>query len=86
MQEIQREVAEYFLKNQSRMYDEPVAESVEEAIEFLEDCMAMVFDNIDDLKDYLEEDADITDMDDEEIEDSLEVFKLPDGRYLLVEA
>ena len=53
MQEIQREVAEYFLKNQSRMYDEPVAESVEEAIEFLEDCMAMVFDNIDDLKEYL---------------------------------
>ena len=86
MQEIQKDVAEYFLKNQERMYDEPVAETVEEAIEFLEDCMAMVFEDIETLKEYLSEDADITDMSDEDIEESLEVFKLPDGRYLLVEA
>lgn len=86
MQNIDKEIAKFFLENQDRMYDEPVAESVEDAMEFLEDSMAMVFDNIGELKDYLSEDADITEMTDDDIEDALEVFKLPDGRYLLVEA
>ena len=34
------ESIEVFLKEQGRLYDEPVAETVEEAEEFLEDCMA----------------------------------------------
>lgn len=29
------------MKEQGRLYDEPVAETVEEAEEFLEDCMAV---------------------------------------------
>lgn len=35
------ESIEIFLKEQGRLYDEPVAETVEEAEEFLEDCMAV---------------------------------------------
>lgn len=35
------ESIEVFLKEQGRLYDEPVAETVEEAEEFLEDCMAV---------------------------------------------
>ena len=34
-----------FLKNQEQLFDEPVAETLEEAEEFLEDCMAVVVDN-----------------------------------------
>ena len=39
-----KEAVEVFLKDQSRLYDEPVAETSEEALEFLEDCMAVVLD------------------------------------------
>ena len=60
---------------------------VEEAMEFLEDCMASVFNNVKELKKYWEEEGvDIEDMSDDEILESLEVFELPDGRILLVEA
>ena len=40
------ESIEVFLKEQGRLYDEPVAETVEEAEEFLEDCMAVEVKNI----------------------------------------
>ena len=33
---------ETFLKNQGQLFDEPVAETYEEAEEFLEECMAVV--------------------------------------------
>ena len=38
--------AEVFLKEQTKLYDEPVAQDIEEAKEFLEDCFAQVFDNL----------------------------------------
>jgi len=75
-----------FLKNQSRLFDEPVAETLEEAEAFLEDCMAAVVDNIGEVREFLEmEGMDVEDMSDEELEDASEVFRLPDGRYLIVE-
>ena len=40
------EAVEVFLKDQSRLYDEPVAETPEEAQEFLEDCQAVEVENI----------------------------------------
>lgn len=87
MQMIGSKEAEFFLNNQSKLFDEPVANTVEEAIEFLEDCMASVFNNVKELKKYWEEEGvDIEDMSDDEILESLEVFELPDGRILLVEA
>ena len=35
----------YFLENQSQLFPEAVAETPEEAEEFLEDCMAVVCKN-----------------------------------------
>lgn len=77
----------YFLKHQSQLFDEPVAETPEEAEEFLSDCMAVICRNLREVKEYLDESgADITGMSDQDIEDAGEVFVLPDGRYLVVEA
>lgn len=77
----------YFLEHQSQLFDEPVAESPEEAEEFLEDCMAAVCRDLKEVKEYLDESgADITGMSDREIREAQEVFELPDGRYLVVEA
>ena len=42
MNEIDEMCAEVFLKEQGRLFDEPVAETVDEAMEFLEDCFAQV--------------------------------------------
>ncbi len=75
-----------FLKNQAQLFDEPVAETLEEAEAFLEDCMAAVVENIDEVKEFLEEEGlDVDSMSLEEIEEASEVFPLPGGRYLIVE-
>ena len=77
---------EVFLKEQGRLYDEPVAETVEEAEEFLEDCMAVEVKNIKEVRKYLDEaGADVSGMSDEELEEACEVFALPSGGYLIVE-
>ena len=81
-----KESVETFLKEQSRLYDEPVAESYEEAEEFLEDCMAVVVESLDEVKEYFEEiGADVEEMSKEELEEASEVFVLPNGKYLIVE-
>lgn len=85
MNEIDELCAQVFLKEQSRLFDDPVCEDEDEAIEFLTDCFAQVFDSEKELREYLDEEGmDISDVDD--ISDVLEVFALPDGRYLYVEA
>ena len=77
---------EVFLKKQSQLFDEPVAESLEEAEAFLEDCMAVVVDSLEEVREYFEENgSDISDMSDEELEEASEVFALPSGEYLIVE-
>lgn len=79
--------AEVFLREQGKLFDEPVAENIDEAREFLEDCFAQVFDGLDEVRKYLaEEGMDVEDMSDEELEEQLEVFKLGDGHYFVVEA
>ena len=86
MYEYDEECLKTFLKNQSQLFDEPVAESIEEAEAFLEDCMAAVVDNIDEVRDVLDgEGLDVDGMSSEELEEASEVFALPDGRYLIVE-
>ena len=80
-----KEYLEAFLKNQSQLFDEPVAETLEEADYFLEDCMAMVFHTFKELKRYFKENMDASGMSDEEIREASEVFELPDGRFLVVE-
>ena len=80
------ECLKVFLKKQLQLFDEPVAESLEEAEAFLEDCMAVVVDSLDEVREYFEENgADVTHMSDEELEDASEVFALPNGGYLIVE-
>ena len=75
-----------FIKKQGQLFDEPVAESLEEADAFLEDCMAVVVDNIRDVRDYLDESGmDIDGLSDDEIEEQAEVFALPGGQFLIVE-
>ena len=79
--------AEVFLKEQGKLFDEPVAETLEEAKDFLEDCFAQVFDSIEEVREYLDEEGmDVSGMSDEELGDELEVFKLDDGHYFVVEA
>lgn len=64
-----------------------VADSLEEAEAFLEDCMAVICDSIKEVKQFLDESgADVSGMSNHEIEEAEEVFSLPDGRYLVVEA
>ena len=66
--------------------DEPVAESLDEAEAFLEDCMAVVVKSLKEVREYFEENGtDISDMSDEDLEEASEVFALPSGKYLVVE-
>lgn len=75
-----------FLKKQGQLFDEPVAETIEEAEEFLEDCMAVVCNSLKEVKEYWEDNGmDMQGMSDQDIEEALEVFPLPSGRYLVVE-
>ncbi len=86
MAEFTNEYLDAFLENQDRLFDQPVAETREEAEAFLEDCMAEIVDSLEDVREYLEElGMDVADMSDEDLEDASEVFALPDGRYLIVE-
>lgn len=80
------EVLDFFLDNQTKLFDEEVASTRDEADEFLEECMAQVVDSIEEVREYFEElGSDIDGMSDDDIEEASEVFKLPDGRYLVME-
>ena len=75
MNEYDEECLLTFLKKQSQLFDEPVAETMEEAEAFLEDCMAVVVDSLDEVREYFEESgADVENMDAEELEEASEVF------------
>ena len=47
MYEYDEECLKTFILNQGQLFDEPVAETLEEAEAFLEDCMASIVDSID---------------------------------------
>lgn len=75
-----------FLKEQKKLFDEPVAETLEEAEAFLEDCMAVVVNSIQEVREYFEEEGvDVEGMSAEELAEASEVFAIPDGTYLIVE-
>lgn len=81
-----KESVETFLKNQGRLYDEPVADSYEEAEEFLEDCMAVEVKTLKEVRRYLDEaGADVEGMSNKELLEACEVFALPSGGFLIVE-
>lgn len=82
-----KDVINYFLENQNQLFDEEVATTPNEAQDFLEDSMAVVVDDIEDVIEYFDEMGVDTDgMTDDEIAQQSEVFTLPDGRYLVVNA
>jgi len=86
MHEFDDAVLECFLENQLQLFPENVAESYEEAEEFLEDCMAVVVNSVDEVLEFFEEEG--IDMDgatDEDILEASEVFDVGDGRYLIVQ-
>ena len=86
MYEYDEECLRTFLKMQSQLFDEPVADTLEEAEAFLEDWMAVIVDSVREVREYVEESgADVEGMSDEELEDASEVFELPNGQYLIVE-
>ena len=81
-----KEYLETFLMHQTQLFDEPVAETIEEADEFLDDCMAVVADSLRDVRDYFEENGmDTAGLTKEELLEQAEIFALPDGKSLIVE-
>ena len=81
-----KEYLETFLAHQTQLFDEQVAETIEEADEFLDDCMAVVADSLRDVRDYFEENGmDTAGLTKEELLEQAEVFALPDGKFLSVE-
>ena len=75
-----------FLKNQEQLFEEPIAETFEEAEAFLEECLAVVVDSLKEVREFMDEEAmDGEGLSDKELEEQSEVFRLPDGKYLIVE-
>lgn len=78
-------VIQIFLEKQLQLFPEIVAETPEEAEEFLDICMASVCRNIKEVRECFDEyGADVSGMKKADLEAAEEVFRLPDGRYLVV--
>lgn len=87
MHEYDEAVLNCFLENQLQLVPEKVAENIDEAEAFLEECMAVVVDSLDEVWDYFDEEGiDLEGQEKEEIVDAPEVFDIGDGRYLIVES
>ena len=81
-----KEAIKVFLKQQGQLFDENVAETPEEAQEFLDECMAVEVNSIKEVRKYLDAmGADVAGMSAEELMEASEVFALPGGRFLIVE-
>lgn len=79
-------VVQCFLENQLQLYPEKVAETYEEAENFLEECMAVVVNSVKEVWEFFEEEGiDMEGAEEEEILEADEVFDVGDGRYLIVE-
>ena len=79
------ECAKVFLRDQKQLFDEPVAYDLDEAKEFLEDCMAVYCKDIKELREVMDDEGmDVSELNDELLE-QLEVFKLDNGGYFFVE-
>jgi len=86
MHEYDDAVLRCFIKNQGQLFSENVAENLDEAEAFLEECMAIVVDSAQEVLEYFDEAGiDIEGADEESILEADEVFDVGDGRYLIVE-
>ena len=87
MHEYDEAVLNCFLQNQLQLLPEKVADNIDEAEAFLEECMAVVVDSIDEVWNYFDEEGiDLEGQEKEESVDAPEVFDIGDGRYLIVES
>lgn len=81
-----KKVLQCFLDKQLQLYPEPVAETLEEAEDFLEECMAVVVNSVKEVWEFFEEEGvDMEGADENGILEADEVFTVGDGRYLIVE-
>ncbi len=81
-----KKVLQCFLDKQLQLYPEKVAENLEEAEEFLEECMAVVVNSVKEVWEFFEEEGvDTEGADEKGILEADEVFEVGDGRYLIVE-
>ena len=86
MHEFDDAVLKCFLENQCQLFPEDVVSTLEEAESFLEECLAVVVNSVDEVWEYFEEEGiDMEGMEGDEILEANEVFDVGDGRYLIVE-
>ena len=86
MHEFDDNVLECFLEKQLQLFPEKVSETLEEAEDFLEECMAVVVNSVDEVIEFFEEEGlDVDGAVGDEILEADEVFEIGDGRYLIVE-
>ena len=83
-QYLTKELLSYLLSME--LFPEEVAETMEEAENFLEECLAVVVDSVEEVIEFFEEEGiDMDGADGDEILEAAEVFDVGDGRYLIVE-
>ncbi len=86
MSEFSERDLQIFLDRQLQLFPEPVAETLEEAEYFLEDCMAVICKDKEEVLAYFEEEGvDLCGMTADELIGQPEVFSLPGGRFMIVE-
>ena len=79
------ECAKVFLRDQKQLFDEPVAYDLEEAKEFLDDCMAVYCKDIKELREVMDDEGmDVSDLSNDELLELLEVFRLDNGGFFFV--
>ncbi len=87
MNEYDNAVLQCFLDKQLQLFPEKIAESIDEAEAFLEECIAVVVDSVDEVWEYFDaQGVDLEGQDKEDIVTAPEVFEVGDGRYLIVES
>ena len=87
MHEYDEAVLNCFLENQLQLLPEKVADNIDEAEAYLEDCMAVVVDSLEEVWQYFDDEGvDLEGQEKEAITEAPEVFEIGDGRYLIVES
>lgn len=87
MNEFDDAVLQCFLEKQRQLFpEENVVSTLEEAENFLEECLAVVVNSVEEVWEYFEEEGiDVDGARGDEILEADEVFDIGDGRYLIVE-
>lgn len=80
------ECLKVFMDNQEKLIGRKEFTTLEDADEFLSDVMAVKLESVNEVREYLiDAGMDAYGLSDEELCKEAEVFKLPSGKYLVVE-